>query len=199
MGKTDWAKIDWDKIKIGVSRYNEIMESIKPLDEKFQNRFSLFYKVRRNLQWKKDFFQIFQKSSKDSQFKDILIKLKKKTGRIEASFASKMLHTLNPQMPIWDSIVVIHQLGIKVPIKKYKATDNDEDARMNKIISIYEQLRKGYNCFINTDQGKKIIKEFDKKNPKTSVKDIKKIDFILWASGKSSILTKDQQNLFKLK
>ena len=183
MRKIDWKRIDWGKIEGGVKLYNTINGNINPLDkENFQKKFSYFYKVRRNQTWKKEFFQTFykfHKSSKEPQFEDILNDLRDKTKRMEASFASKMLHTLNPKMPIWDSIVVIHQLGIKVPVKKNNATDKDEKKRMNKIIAIYEQLRNGYDSFINTDQGKIIITEFDKHNPETKIENIKKGDYFI--------------------
>ena len=62
-----------------------------------------FYRVRRNEEWRKYYFKLMQEMrSKDVSFGDILTSINKETGRIEASFSSKLLATINPNYLIWD-------------------------------------------------------------------------------------------------
>lgn len=180
------------KIRDGLEKYNLIKALKKtPSNEEFQRKFTGFYRVRRNEKWRKAFFKEFENySSQNADFEAILKKLwkNKDIQRLEASFASKMLHTICDQKPIWDSIVVNYQLGIKTPVKKQKATAADEENRFEKIVEIYGKICKGYKKLIKSETGTKIIKFFDGTFGVSEISEIKKIDFILWAAGKENII-----------
>ena len=83
----------------GLDRYAAIMRRFPNVDvskdRDCQRLFNGFYRVRRNETWRDAFYALFQRV-RDARptFEDILTALYDKTGRVEASFASKMLATL---------------------------------------------------------------------------------------------------------
>ncbi|MEA4987707.1 MAG: hypothetical protein VB095_06580 [Anaerovorax sp.] len=95
-----------------INKYMYIMDNVLKVNiaehEEFMTCFDSFYRVRRNLKWRKLYFKYFeeQKYNKEISFVDIITYLFKSTGKIEASFSSKMLATINPNMPIWDQYVL---------------------------------------------------------------------------------------------
>lgn len=107
-------KIDANKIieerlaaSMGLDKYDEIMRQVNTVDVSrdadFQRQFNGFYIVRRNADWRKIYYELFETMKTEPvTFAIIITKLFEKTGNIEASFSSKMLATLNPDKPIWD-------------------------------------------------------------------------------------------------
>jgi hypothetical protein len=76
----------------------------------FQRRFNGYYGVRRNAAWRAVFYGIFEamKSApqdRRARFQQVLGALHEATGRVEASFASKLVALLDPGAPIIDSLV----------------------------------------------------------------------------------------------
>ena len=53
-----------------------------------------------------------QKNNKMIKYDEIIDYFYSKTNRVEASFSSKMLATINPEMPILDSQVLLN-MGLK--------------------------------------------------------------------------------------
>ncbi len=75
-----------------------------------RRRFNAYYGVRRNAEWRAHFYKRFQAAKASSLtafelFPDVLAGLGADTGRVEASFASKLVSTLRPDSPIIDSVV----------------------------------------------------------------------------------------------
>ena len=94
-----------------------------------------------------------------------------------------MVATLNPNKPIWDSMV-LSVLLMKPETKNGKAT-------VSSVISCYNDIDRWYYDFKKHPTAKEWIRKFDKAFPE--YKDIsatKKIDFILWAGGEARIKTK---------
>ena len=56
----------------------------------------------------------------------ILNEIYQKTGNIEGSFTSKLLATINPNLPIWDQYV-LKNIGLKV-----KETSKEEKIKIKK-------------------------------------------------------------------
>ena len=105
-----------------IQHYMNIMSKVKTVnvadDQDFQREFDFFYKVRRNAEWRKVFFEIFERKKKKNCFyKEIITELYEGTGQVEASFASKMLASIDENMPIWDS-KVLDRIGIKSSNKR---------------------------------------------------------------------------------
>ena len=103
-------------------------------------------------------------------FEEILTYLYEKTGAVHASFSSKLLATVNPNMPIWDKFV-LQNLGLRTPYTYQKD-------RLQKTVQLYQQICDWYG----SEQAKEKLREFNELFPNVDISDVKKIDFILWAT-----------------
>ena len=85
-----------------------------------------------------------------------------------------MLATINPEMPIWDS-VVLKNLGLK-----FKGRSTIE--KLSQSVDLYDTICKWYRVFLDTDEAKNMIEMFDYAFPEfEQITKIKKIDFMIWA------------------
>lgn len=145
-------------------------------DADFQRSFNGFYMVRRNIEWRTIYYRLFEKvkNSGRADFSYILDELYRLTGNVEASFSSKMLATLNPEMPIWDKYVV-QNLGLKVPAPK-------DQERLQKTKVLYTSIVKWYTDFLASENAKEWLAKFDEVLPDYRwLSQVKKIDFYLWS------------------
>lgn len=172
-----------------VERYAYIMEQVWKVDvsqdEDFQRVFNTFYRVRRDDEWRKTFYEIFEKMKQNpqSRFDRTLENLYAKTENIEPSFVSKMMATIAPDEPIWDSHV-LEVLGLK-PRKKSGKYQLDE------VYDCYSSIGNWYDDFKRLPVAKKWVRGFDGALPEhKDISATKKIDFILWAGGEARIKTK---------
>ena len=163
-----------------IQHYMNIMSKVKDInvadDQDFQREFDFFYKVRRNAEWRKKFFEIFEKKKKKNcSYKEIITELYESTGQVEASFASKMLASIDEDMPIWDS-KVLERIGINVSKKRGQK-------KLEETIELYDDIVKWYRDLKNNKESyNEYIASFDSRFPDySSISDIKKIDFILWS------------------
>ena len=145
------------RVEEGLKKYLSLQESLKKVDisnnRDFQKRFNHFYRVRRNNDWQSQFYKLLQshKNNKIS-FSDALKKIHKNTGRFEASFASKLVATIHPDKPVIDKFV-LENAGLKLPYSSAKD-------RESKIILVYGQLESKFQHFLNTENGKYLVKQF---------------------------------------
>lgn len=164
---------------LGLPEYEYIMKTICQTDVSknmdFQRRFNHFYKVRRNQDWRKKYYEIFERSKAEKDevtFENILCNIYVFTDKTEASFASKMLATLNPDKPIWDSRVLSF-LGLK-------PTGKSDSDRQDSIIEVYGKIEDWYKKYLNTSEAKANIRIFNEMLPCYSwISDVKKIDYII--------------------
>ena len=164
---------------MGFNKYKQIMERVRNTnvssDKDFQRTFNSYYRIRRNEEWQIIFYDLFE-TIKDSEpsFGQIIRVLYKNTGNIEASFSSKMLATINSDMPIWDRYVV-HNLCLNV-----KGKTKEEQLRCT--VDLYDQMVRWYSIFLDTPNGRECIEEFDRILPEYKwMSSVKKIDFYLWS------------------
>lgn len=164
---------------MGLDKYSRIMRDFNKVnvssDKDFQREFNGFYIVRRNAEWRKIYYDLFEKmKTEDATFSKIITYLFEKTGNIEASFSSKMLATIYPDKPIWDQYV-IRNLNLKLAGKTKQET-------LNNAIKLYSDIENWYQNFLLTDDAKECIAVFNSSLPKYSwVSDLKKVDFFLWS------------------
>ena len=161
-----------------VSRYHEIMQMKEtPEKREFQRKYDAFYRVRRNEMWRTEYFRLMQyfMNRAEPSFGEILLRLQQSTGQIEASFASKMLATINADMPIWDKNVLASL--------KLRLTGKTLELKMSNAVILYDKICQWYKTFLQTDHAEEIIRRFDMEFPAyRSFSATKKIDFVLWAN-----------------
>lgn len=175
----DWSKIEksLEKIEPGLKKYEHIMNRLHETDVskdiEFQRMFNGFYKIRRNQEFRNEYYQFLERNKTNAISFEIVIKhLYNKLQRIEPSFSSKMVATINPNFPVWDENV-LKNLELKKP---YNGTKN----RIDKTIDLYNSIVKWYVDFLPTDDAKKMIVLFNDRYKGANITDTKKIDLFLW-------------------
>ncbi|MBQ7307864.1 MAG: hypothetical protein IJW82_04970 [Clostridia bacterium] len=180
----------------GLTAYAKTLQLDKISESEYQKNFTSYYRVRRDSEWLKKYYEFMRlKVNSNVTFQEILTELSSWKHKvkitdtnpsgyaeaIEVSFSSKLLATINTNYPIWDSQVV-KALNIDVDIK-----ENDSKAiKINKFVLAYTTLKTLIEEYINSEDGKKAIKLFDKQFPNyKNISSIKKIDFYLWNIGKN--------------
>ena len=145
-------------------------------DADFQKLFNGFYNVRKGDIWRKEYYSLFH-SVKNStpSFQYIITELKNRVGTVEASFSSKMLATINPTMPIWDSRV-LESLGL--------TKDWNKEHSINNAMSIYNNICDWYSDYLKSSEAEANVFVFDAWFPEyKDISDVKKIDYLLWCEG----------------
>jgi hypothetical protein len=165
------------KTRKGLMQYTELQAIYTKPDSvstrEFQMKFNSFYIVRRNKQWQDVFYSIMKNVEKDNaNFYKILSELENKTKKVEASFVSKMIATIDPSKPVIDAFV-LKNLGFKLPSPTKKN-------RKEEIEKIYKAIDKSMNDFLKTENGIFLIKKFDAMYPNSNISNIKKLDLVLW-------------------
>ena len=162
-----------------LDKYKTIMEQVNKtnvsIDLDFQRNFNGFYRVRRNTEWRSAYYSLFEElKDKHPSFERILRAVYQFSGNVETSFSSKMLATIDPNMPIWDKYVA-QNLCLELKGK----TKEDQ---LQCAIELYGQMIEWYKDFIATENGQECIAQFEQVLPGyTWVSDVKKIDFFLWS------------------
>jgi len=166
------------KIKAGHATYKSIHECLSKIDVsndlEFQKKFNGFYRIgRRPKDWYKSYYDLFEESKKkgSADFGEILDELHARTGKIEASFVSKLVHTIHQDKPILDQYVLRNlRLSQIADMKKNKL----------KIIQLYDDVAEKIEEIIQSDDGKYLVEHFTLMYPDTNITKTKMVDFVLW-------------------
>lgn len=159
-------------------KYEFIVSQVHNTDlssnKEFQKAFNGFFKMRqRSQEFYTLYFSLFESLKTQSpDFSTIIKTLYCETNRVEASFSSKMLATIDPTYPILDKFV-LQNFGLKLP---YPSSKN----RIEKTISVYDDIINRYQSFMGTSECTELLQKFDAQFPNSTISDIKKIDFVLW-------------------
>ena len=174
---------------LGFEDYKTIISLVNTVDVSkstdFQTAFDRYYRVRRNDDWREKFYKYFEsvKCNNDISFDEIidyiynnLNTVQGKSNPVEASFSSKMLATINPDMPILDS-KVLRNMNLK--IRGDKPCEKLESAKV-----IYRRICARYHNYICSPNSgcEDMIAVFDSYFPNCRDFSIcKKVDWFLWA------------------
>jgi len=142
-------------------------------DLTFQKRFKGFYKVRRDAAWCRPYFRLLEDAkAAPIPFAEALRTLREHTGRFEASFSSKLVHTVDPTLPVLDRFV-LENMGLRLPYPSARQ-------RERRLVELYAELRGRYGALEASPLGHQIRGRFDIAFPGSGVSDLKKIDLVLW-------------------
>lgn len=148
----------------------------------FQKAYNGFYRVRRGREWQRIYFDVMSTALRDRlrspvDFRHILATLYKRTGRVEASFASKLVAALDPAQPVIDS-VVMGNVGARLPYSK-------NPNRLSLITDLHTSLADCYATYLRSPDGKYLVSKFNKRFPEAKITEVKKLDMVLWQSRRS--------------
>ena len=148
-------------------------------DPEYRRKFSGYYKMRFvSQEYREAFFNLFEELKKEQapSFRMASCSLYEVDRKHEFSFISKMLHTLDPHKPIYDSQVceVLRLQRYHRPSFEEKL-QQDEEA-LARISASYEEMS-------SSEQMKKLLAKMDVFTQGYRISDEKKYDFILWALG----------------
>ena len=149
------------------------------VDTEYRKKFSGYYRMRFvSQEYRDQFFKLFEeiKSESSPSFSAVSQKLFQVDGKHEFSFITKMLHTIEPSRPIYDS-----QVDIALGIHRYYQANFEEKLRQDE--HILAQISAAYRELASSPGMIELLAEFDKIIPGHTMSAEKKIDFILWALG----------------
>lgn len=164
-----------------MDRYRYLMTRVWQCDVRsdaaFQRTFNGLYMVRRGALWREAFYELFEdeKSRSDRNFERVLTALHNATGRIEASFASKLHATIDPHMPVYDSWVRLNM--------SLKARSGPAQLRVPALCADYESIASSYAWIMGQPDYAHVRAAFDDALPDLrDIGDVKKVDLLLWQS-----------------
>jgi hypothetical protein len=143
-------------------------------DREFQTRFNAFYRVRRSPTWKSAYYGLLQQNkTKRQSFADVLRSLHAATGRAEASFSSKLVASVDPDMPVIDSFVLMN-LGLRLP------RPGPIETRLARIVELHALIQRTFADYLDSDMGRHLVARFEESYPDRHVTRVKMLDLILW-------------------
>ena len=152
--------------------------------ELVRRRFNAYYGVRRNSEWRSLFYTHFEvakqsRASAKTLFSAIIAEIADATGRVEASFVSKLVATLRPESPIVDSVV-----------RGWLETESRPPAfgsGLKTAIDYYEWLDHTMADLAGSAEAAAWSAVFERTYPAQSqdppVSKVKQLDFLIWAGA----------------
>ena len=185
-------------INKGLLDYQYIMEHWETNDKDFQDVYYDFYlkarwAVMSDEENSKAYFDELQAITENSNLMDVIEDLKNTMNKknLEFSLGSKLLHTRNPNSPIYDSKVRIY-LSENENVEFWWGTRNKRMygnppprnlSEKDKIYHDWNNLCQWYTNFLQSSRGNEWIEWFDNNFPEYStISNVKKIDFIIFAA-----------------
>ena len=149
------------------------------IDHEYRKRYGHYYGMRFvSNEYRERYFQMMEdlKNTPRVSFREISQQLYLVDQKHEFSFISKLLHTIDPSCPIYDSRVA-RVLGItRYPKKDFQKVLKRDEGILDKIRNVYHQLE-------TDSQLTELLIQIDQRTPDKPMSIEKKLDFILWALG----------------
>lgn len=173
---------------LGLEKYRYIIQyegDVSEDIEGFQRVFNGYYNIRRNKAWRDRYYDVFQQvriKRLDCSFESILRAVSEEKTGVEASFSSKMLATIRPDQPIWDSRVLsaLDRRGYTIP----RVTASSYTQRIDETVAAYKAIESACSNLMKDDNIKISLAQFDVLFPDYSwIDPKKKLDFLLWCEG----------------
>lgn len=180
----------------GLCDYQFIMENWQTNSDDFKHVYYEFYlkarwAVMTNTNNSTPYFKILQKISPTQDLISIIKELNEEMENksFEFSLGSKLLHTRNPMVPIYDSKVKKYlskeenvELWWNRSKDMYGSPAPKGTSELDKIKHDWINLYEWYSQFLSSSRGKDWVDWFDNNFPAyKSISNVKKIDFVIFA------------------
>lgn len=160
-------------------KYNQTIVDLHRTDVSkditYQRNFNGLYGVRRNQDWRTIYFALLEGHKFETEicFREILGSLHGATGRIEASFASKLIATVNPMKGVYDSFV---RINFDLP-----ARSGSSPARIEALCEDYIVIDHTLTAMCGHQVFPDLRRTFDDQFPEfTNFSDVKVLDLMVW-------------------
>lgn len=175
----------YDKIDIYAQIMNKVQTVNVSVDHNFKDTFCEYYGLNgfTDLSFQNDFFDYMERIKSNNplpSYRDVMEQLWKRTKRVDYSFSSKLLHTLNPGSPILDRHV-LRLLGFE------KKDSGKPESRIDYYSDVYETVKAEYAQITEalkngcTSKICNALRTLDSKYPKGSyLSTARKIDCLLF-------------------
>lgn len=166
------------RLRDALNQYLWLQEELRRrnvrLSREYQKAFNRFYRVRRGTAWQQVFYRILEGAkSQPMSLPIVLRRLHAAEGKVEVSFASKLVATVDPELPVIDSIV-LRNLNIRLP------SAGSVDSRIEQVARLHEDMAAAFSAYLRTPRGRGLVTEFGTKYPEAVVTETKMLDLVLW-------------------
>ena len=169
-----------------VDKYPSIMRMYQEcgcLSNNFQREYKIFYQLNTaglsDEQKQKYFGLLSNKADRLETILDALYKMptRKNLHSIQFSFATKLLHTLDVNQPIYDSNV-----GKMFDLK---VVGSNKEQKIRSCLEIYNFLKSTYRSLLSDSKIRSLISAFREEfgYGENDMSDTKVLDFIIWANN----------------
>lgn len=147
-------------------------------DQIYQRTYNGFYRVRLPIT---DAYRVYFNLIEQNKNRDVVLlefvlsELEEATNRVETSFGSKLLATINPNVAPLDSIVLGH-LDLALP----RYTGQPNDVRIQGCVDVHNQLVDRMNYLITLARFQQLKNRFGLRFPGYNFTDVKILDLLLW-------------------
>lgn len=199
--------LELDKYKFIMQNFETYKNNNMSKEKRFKQVYVDFYGMyHKDKKWHEKYFKVFKELSKKTitsqnyaqEYEELLYKLAKfdtKKHSVEASFASKMLATINPNLPVWDNNV-LRSLKTEILAKTDKIIIKDDfqyiikgknlKEKITNAKTIYQIIYELENNLLNDSRIKKEINDFKNSFDSEYAKiltNMKVLDLFLWKIG----------------
>jgi hypothetical protein len=146
-------------------------------DRDFQRTFNGLYRVRqRSTEWRRAYYSLMERSKRNPtpDFAATLNEIYSATGRVEASFASKLVAIINPDFAVYDSVVA--QNLCLTPPKQY----HPKEQRLRDFVLLYKGLTESMNRLIRHRRFGAMSDALERAFPGYGITPIRRLDLLLW-------------------
>lgn len=169
-------------VETALLTYDYLQRSLRACDvatsSEYRRAFNGYCRMRQRPQtWYDRFFSILERDKRSNAvaFRSVLEEILRETGRLEASFGSKLVATIDANLPVWDQHV-LGNLGLKAP-----SWSRDTERRLQRCVELYSSIWSWSSRAIQLDGFGEWRSRFDCRFPRfRHFTDIKKLDLLLW-------------------
>lgn len=156
-----------------------IQKGSNPSNPEYQVRYSKFFRLNGaglSTEFRAQYFHTLKEYSNAAlpKLDEVIKRIQTKDTKLHASFASKLLHMLNQEEPIYDSMICNFYFYSRPSYK-------DENKKIDSILSFHSFLKDEYSRIIKRGLLHDSITQLNDKWQIQDLSDIKKIDTLLWA------------------